>query len=164
LHQRFIERALLETSHGCNVAFNSIPARIVVLVICNSPLLVGLGSLFFSSWREFFDALIPEFDFGFWSWVFDAHTRVTQETFKLSIFILLSIFLIAGEYKLIWSSSNSPASKQSHSPLYKLNFAYCMNPIYAFLSSERSCNDHVKNRSENALEDESQTLSCIPAI
>lgn len=83
---------------------DQIEMRILVLVLVNIPILIGLGRMFFSNWGEFFSAFIPEFDFGFWSWILDIHTRATWENMKLVVFAMLSLLLLYGEYTFFWQS------------------------------------------------------------
>jgi len=92
-----------------NGIFNieTVEVRIMVLVLCNSPLIILLGSLFFSSWRDFFKSFVPGFDFGFWSWILDWHTYMTWENQKLTLFIIIIALLLFGEYRFFWPSTPS---------------------------------------------------------
>ena len=94
------------------MAIETVPVRVAVLVVCNIPLMVGFGSIFFSSWAEFFKSFVPGFDFGFWSWVFDWHTYTTWENNKLFLFLLLVALALYGQYRFFWPSPPSPAPIQ----------------------------------------------------
>ena len=98
------------------MTINSVEARLTILVVGNSPILVFLGSMFFSSWGEFFTAFIPDFEFGFWSWVLDTHTRINWENLKLGLFLMLSALLLIGEYRFFWPA---PAVQDSK-PIFML--------------------------------------------
>jgi hypothetical protein len=91
------------------MTIETIPARVAVLFAFNSPIVVGLGSIFFTSWSDFFESFIPGFDFGFWSWILERHTYPRFENYKLYLFFILIAALLYGEYRLIWPSP--PTSK-----------------------------------------------------
>ncbi|HJW34044.1 MAG TPA: hypothetical protein VJ505_11810 [Holophagaceae bacterium] len=93
------------------MTFNSVETRLAILVVGNAPVLVILGSMFFSSWSEFFSAFIPDFEFGFWSWVLDSHTRINWDNLKLGLFLMLSALLLAGEYRFFWPTPEAQDPK-----------------------------------------------------
>ncbi len=94
------------------MTIESVPGRVAILVICNFPVMVGFGSLFFSSWGDFFKAFVPGLDFRFWSWVLDWHTYMTWENNKLVLFLLLVALALYGEYRHFWPSPPEPKSVQ----------------------------------------------------
>lgn len=99
------------------MAIETIPGRVAVLVVCNIPLMFGLGSIFFSSWGEFFKSFVPGFDLGFWSWVLDWHTYMTWGNNKLFLLLLLVALALYGEYRFFWPSPSTPAPIQFISSL-----------------------------------------------
>lgn len=99
------------------MAIETIPVRVAVLLVCNTPIFIGLGSIFFSSWGEFFKSFIPEFDFSFWSWVLDSHTYTSWENLKLFLFLILVAVALYGEYHFFWPNPPAPARSQSISCL-----------------------------------------------
>jgi hypothetical protein len=99
------------------MAVETVPGRVAVLFLFNSPIILGLGSVFFSSWSDFFESFIPGFDFGFWSWFLDRHTYARFENYKLYLFFILIAALLYGEYRLIWPSSPAPGPVISISSL-----------------------------------------------
>ncbi len=111
------------------MAIESVPARVTILVVFNLPIFVGLGSIFFSSWSEFFKSFVPGFDFGFWSWVLDWHTYMTWENGKLYLFLIIVVLALYGEYRFFWSNPPTPppiqfiSSLSSDRPKPQLNSA-----------------------------------------
>ena len=99
------------------MAIESVPGRVAVLVICNIPVIIGFGSIFFSSWGEFFKSFVPGWDFGFWSWVLDWHTYMTWENNKLFLFLVLVALALYGEYRFFWPSPTVSAPIQFVSSL-----------------------------------------------
>jgi hypothetical protein len=99
------------------MAIETVPGRVAVLVVCNIPLIIGFGSIFFSSWGEFFKSFIPGFDISFWSWVLDWHTYATWENNKLYLFLILVAVALYGEYRFFWPSPPAPAPIQIISSL-----------------------------------------------
>ncbi len=110
------------------MAIESVPGRVAILLVCNSPFIVGFGSIFFSSWGEFFKAFIPEFDFSFWSWVLDMHTYTSWENLKLFLFLILVGLALYGEYRFFWPNPPAPPPVQFISSLANGRPNLSLNP------------------------------------
>jgi hypothetical protein len=92
------------------MAIESVQGRVVLLLVCNSPILIGFGSIFFSSWGNFFGSFTSGYEFGPLSWILGRHWVMTWENSKLFLFFVLIALALYGEYRFFWP--NPPTSIQ----------------------------------------------------